>query len=808
MAYGPEITVGGKYGTSIIFRGNTRDLPRFAQNVIRRYFNKYRAMSDPTQFPFLLQEIRSIIPPIPVNELAVERYNKYLEVHTVVLSGEPQSASKRVVPSESRVKSQTAKPATVKIYAGKKSERTTPKIGAILRAFLDGEGALRDSARLWEFGELVREGGGLVVHEKSFARPFEKLAKKTVAFLPSSFFKYQIEVYLHPKFLTGDFLEVIEPELEIWDFTERSGKPGARRLLKDASDLFEVAGRLVAKGCGVFVLEGAAENARRAWLLAGKSPPAAPFKIVKPIAVSEVSGTAKTAELEIRELVTDELLSAATSAGLYPYQKTGVRHMVHTGRAMLADDMGLGKSVQAIAALRILAMRGKLRRAVIICPASLKYQWKNEIERFSQLSPVVVEGDQAARMAIYGGAAKARYTLDKFPPEKLPQVFILNYELSFRDEKQIREMRPDAIILDEAQRIKNWQSKTHQAIVKMPARHRFVLTGTPLENELMELYSVLQFVDKSVLGDNPLDVRRRYTVYDKFGGIAGYQRLREASRRISGVSLRRTREETLKELPDLIESYWWLELETEQRKVYRDLEARVAEFLSSEEWDKVKRDGAMTTVQRLREVCDTPEMLFPEQKQSAKLRELKVLLAEQVGEMKRQAIIFTQWTRMADILQRELAEWGFKTRYMHGSVGAKERSKIIDEFNRGEAEIFLSTDAGSAGINLQAASIVVNFDLPFNPAIVAQRVARAHRMGQKSCVNAWHLVCRGTIEENLVKILKRRKQLFTDLMSEVGDGTAMRESPEGSRGFLMELLGQMVPAIGTDGAVDDNGRGG
>ncbi len=799
MAYGPEITVGGKYGTSIIFRGNTRDLPRPAQNIIRRYFNKYRAMSDPAQFPFLLSELRSIIPPIPVTELAVDRYNKYLEIHTVVLSGEPQPAQKSIIPpGAAKAKMSDIRHGAVKIFAGKKSDRTTPRIGAILRSFCGDDGALAEPERLWEFGERIRDASGLVVHEKSFSKPFEKLARTTAAFHPSAYFKYQIEAYFHPKFLLGEYREIVEPELEVWEFTERSGKPGARRILKEAASLFGIVNKLAAAGCKTFVLDGALHNARRSCLISGVEPPRHEFLVSKPVQVKD-NGDKAVRSISVPEFAVKEKdLADCTSAELYSYQKAGVRHLAHTGRAMLADDMGLGKSVQAIAALRILAARGGLKRAIIICPASLKYQWKNEIERFTELSPVVVEGDQTARVAIYRGAAQSRYTLDKFPAEKLPQIFILNYELSFRDEKYIAEMKPDAIILDEAQRIKNWQSKTHQAIVEMPARYRFVLTGTPLENELMELYSVLQFVDKSVLGENPLDVRRRYTVYDKFGGIAGYQHLREASRRISGVSLRRTREETLTELPELIESYWWLELETEQWKIYRDLEARIAEFLSSEEWDKVKRDSAMTTVQRLREVCDTPEMLFPEQKQSAKLRELKVLLSEQAGEMKRQAIIFTQWTRMAEILKRELASWGFEYRYMHGAMNARERAKIIDEFNGGDAQIFLSTDAGSAGINLQAASIVVNFDLPFNPAIVAQRIARAHRHGQKSCVNAWHLVCRGTIEENLVKILRRRKALFTELMSEVGDGSALREPPEGSRSFLIELLGKMVPPLGAE----------
>jgi SNF2 family DNA or RNA helicase len=203
----------------------------------------------------------------------------------------------------------------------------------------------------------------------------------------------------------------------------------------------------------------------------------------------------------------------------------------------------------------------------------------------------------------------------------------------------------------------------------------------------------------------------------------------------------------------------------------------------------------MTTVQRLREVCDTPEMLFPEHKASAKLNELKTILGEQVGQLGRRAIVFTQWTRMAEILARELTAWGLSYRYMHGAVKPRDRTRIVNEFNAGDAQVFLSTDAGSTGINLQAASIVVNFDLPFNPAVVDQRVARAHRHGQKSSVNAIHLVMRGTIEEHLVKILNRRRELFKDIMSEVGDAIFPMTPSASSRVFLIELLGQRVPSL-------------
>lgn len=770
MGYWPYITIGGKYKSNIVIVGDLKELPFSARDVLRRFFNRWNSLSDPASFPDLLKELRGLHPPIEVKREAVDRYNKYIETHTVVFFGASSSNE-----------------TSSRISARKKGERITPRLGAIISAFCNPDATLRDPVRVWEMGDWITNSDGLIEYDKSFSDPFALLANKTVAFEPSRFFLYQVEVCHHPKILAPEIVEILEPHVERWAYRTRDGRNSARWLFKDLALFPGVLEELFDRGLNVHLALGAWGNVARAHLIAGREPQSPPVELKAPVDVK--GGSALPVDSLSFEPVSDDALGATTSAVLYPFQRVGVRHLVYTGRAMLADDMGLGKSVQAIAALKLLHVREGLRRALIICPASMKYQWKMEIEKFTELSPVIIEGDREARRAVYERASKPRTKLEGLTPEVRPEIFIVNYELSFRDNRELLDLKPDAIILDEAQRIKNWQSKTHQSIVKMPARFRFVLTGTPLENELMELYSVMQFVNPDVLGKKALDMKKRYTVPDKFGGIKGYQNLREASRRLSGVSLRRTREETLPELPELVESLYWLDLEPDQRRIYKDIEERAAGFLSLKEWDKVAHDSVLTTVQRLREVCDTPEILFPEHRGGAKLSELFVLLDEQVKQMGRQAIVFTQWTRMAEILCRELTRLGFKFRYMHGGLNSKERAKIIDEFNRGEAEIFVSTDAGSAGLNLQAASIVVNFDLPFNPAIVDQRVARAHRMGQKSSVNAWHFVCRGTIEENLVRILDKRRKLFRDVFSEVSGGVSPDYSPRGQM-FLRELLGR------------------
>ncbi len=818
MSNWPYITVGGEYNSSIIIRGNVKALPADAQGIIRQYFNRWSVIHDPTTFPDLLENLRGLTTKIHVDDAAVDRYNKYIDIHTLILSSDTLSTV---------IGTNESKPTS--IVVSHKAERTTPRIGAVVRAFFDQKNSLKDPWRIWEFSEAARDADGLLKFDKSFAKLFAKQARSTVVFMASKYFKYHIEIGFHPKILNADCFRILEPHIESWGFRERNGESAARWLLSSPVVLGTLVTALISAGCSVKLYSDAWNNVVHAYLLAGKNAPAPPLALIDRLPIDNDKYSKKSSQslpsiaksagtvvetvtrysksyskpcmtdesntFVIDKLIGDKELEKSIIANLYPFQRTGVRHLVHTGKAMLADDMGLGKTVQAIAAMRILALRNKANRALVICPASLKYQWKNEIEHFTELSPIIVEGDRDARVDFYKRLAQYRYELEKFPIEKLPQIVIMNYELSFRDEKWLQEIRPDVIILDEAQRIKNWQSKTHQAVVGLKAKYRFVLTGTPLENEFMELFNVLQFVDPEVLGTNPIEARKRYTIYDRFGGVSGYQNLREASKRISGVSLRRTREETLAELPDLIESYYWLELDAEQRKIYRDIDDRARGFLSADEWDKVAYDSAMTMVQRLREVCDTPEMLFPEHKASVKLAELKVILEEQVLTLGRSAIVFTQWTRMAEILEREFAAWKISYRYMHGGVPARDRARLCEEFNRGDAQVFLSTDAGATGINLQTASLVINFDLPFNPAIVEQRIARAHRHGQKSSVNAIHLVVRGTIEENLIRILKRRRELFNDVFSEVGDGTTPLTASGKSRSFLIELLGQKVPVL-------------
>ncbi len=532
-------------------------------------------------------------------------------------------------------------------------------------------------------------------------------------------------------------------------------------------------------------------------------------------------------------------------AKLYPFQREGVAFLVSNRRALLADDMGLGKTLQSMTAAFYLKQKQGLKRALIVCPASLKYQWQSEIQRFTGLRCEVIGGGPDERESIYRAAAvfdratgaaaaqqakdppapagraarkasardEADALLDQIlasPPGKadarasgkaqqlpgifhdpadMPFFYIVNYELVHRDIEQLKALAPDILILDEAQRVKNFRTKTAQSVFSLASPYLFVLTGTPLENQLMELYTIMKFIEPRALGANPLAFRDRYVILDRFGGIQGYQKVEEVSRKIAALTLRRTKTQTLTELPPLIEMERWLSLTDIQRAFYKDLQGETSMLLSKEQWDKLATNNAMTLLQRLREVCDTPELIEPSQRESQKLTELNAILEDEIRTLDRQAIIFTQWTRMGEILLRELTAAGYAPAFLHGGVDAQGRRELVERFQEGKSRILISTDAGGTGLNLQAASLVVNYDLPFNPAKLAQRVARAHRMGQQGSVVVINLLCRNTVEEKLLKMLKEKQGLFDDVFGDISDPSQVKPSAQLS---LRELLKELV----------------
>jgi SNF2 family DNA or RNA helicase len=627
----------------------------------------------------------------------------------------------------------------------------------VLSEHVDQQGRLRDNFDIWRLEKLLRRARAQIEFDPSFGAALSQFGASAISLEESLSFFRQFQAYHSPDFLAPKLRAILEPAIDEVHTLRRPTELATLALaLKDAE------ARLRIDPAVEVVVEHYTKLAQVAAELDGRGTQAAP--------TSEA--------VSLRALRTE----------LYPFQRTGVAFLTVNGRALLADDMGLGKTIQAIAAALCLKQQQRLQRALIVCPASLKYQWQAEIQRFTGERCEVIGGDKHERERIYSAAAVAGGFV---APEDKPLFYIVNYELVYRDIKHLKGLGADLLILDEAQRVKNFRTKTNKAVLELKTPFMFVLTGTPLENQLMELYTIMRFIDDRALGKNPLAFRDRYVVLDAFGGIKGYRLVEEVARKIASLTLRRTREQTLTELPPRVENNVWVELSEVQQKIYRELQGQAREVLSDSAWDTVKANNAMTLLQRLREVCDTPELLDPEHTDSPKLNELLALIEDEVRALDRQVLVFTQWTRVGEILVRELQKAGFSPGFLHGGLKPPQRATLVERFQRGEDRVFISTDAGGTGLNLQAASLVVNFDLPFNPAKLNQRIARAHRLGQEMTVFVANLLCRGTVEAKMLKILQEKQNLFDDVFGDISDPTQPRSKPPQQRS-LREMLRELV----------------
>ena len=433
---------------------------------------------------------------------------------------------------------------------------------------------------------------------------------------------------------------------------------------------------------------------------------------------------------------------------LYPYQAVGTLFLAFTERALLADDLGLGKTPQSIAAARLLKEWHDIKKVLVVTPASVKFQWGREIERFTDDSYVVVGGAKQKRAR--------HYEQDSF-------FTIINYELVLRDLEHIHALKPDLVILDEAQRIKNWRAKTSQALKDLPRPFAFVLTGTPLENRLEELYSIVEFLDDRLLGP-PWQFMARHIIKDEWGGIIGYRDLEGVRRAIAPILLRRRKADVLKQLPERIDNDFWLELDPEQARVYRPLEKALNELLRMPEWNAQHSALALSLLTRLRECATAAQLVEPSVQSSSKLRELPALVAEIASEGHKM-LIFSQWERMTRHAQDAVTKAGFKSVRLHGGLSMRERTRIIEQFTTDPSvHAFISTDAGGLGLNLQAASFVINLDLPWNPARVEQRIGRAHRIGQTLPVNVINMIALNTVEQRVLEVLYRKQELFDEIL--------------------------------------------
>jgi ERCC4-related helicase len=453
----------------------------------------------------------------------------------------------------------------------------------------------------------------------------------------------------------------------------------------------------------------------------------------------------------------DPKLAQLLKVPLYPYQAEGALFAVRVGRALIGDDMGLGKTIQAIAATEILARDFGVSKVLVICPTSLKYQWQSEIRRFSGR-----QGEDGARV-ISGGRAQRQkdYASDDF-------CKITNYEKLQTDLDLIATWAPELVIVDEAQRVKNWNTIAARALKRIDSPYSIVLTGTPLENKLEELISIVQFVDQHRLGPT-WKLLHEHQVKDEAGRITGYTGLEKIGQTLAPIMIRRRKSEVLRQLPDRIDQNLLVPMTEMQMRYHKENADTVAQIVKR--WRRTKflsdKDQRRLTcaLQNMRMSCNSTYLLDQETDHGVKADELMALFADLFAEPQAKAVVFSQWTRTHDIIIRRLEALGVGYVSFHGGVPSDKRPGLIERFRDDPScRVFLSTDAGGTGLNLQHASTLVNMDLPWNPAVLEQRIARIHRLGQERPVRIINFVAKGTIEEGMLSVLAFKRSLAAGIL--------------------------------------------
>jgi SNF2 family DNA or RNA helicase len=479
---------------------------------------------------------------------------------------------------------------------------------------------------------------------------------------------------------------------------------------------------------------------------------------------------------------THPLLTELLNATLLPYQLDGIAFAAGAGRCILADDMGLGKTIQGIGVAELLAQLADIKRVLVISPASLKSQWKSEIDRFSGRSTQIVLGNGEERIE--------QYQSDTF-------FTICNYEQVLRDLTAIENVQWDLIILDEGQRIKNWESKTSNLIRQLESPFRLVLSGTPLENRLGELFTVTRFVDDELLGPAHQFFHQHHVV-DERGKTLGYRQLDVLRDKLKPILLRRTRSEVAKDLPERTDEIVRIEPTAEQMEIHDSNMQTVARIIRKKFMTQMDLLRLQKSLLMARMACDSTYLIDQEEPEySSKLERLGEILTGLIDDPTRKIVLFSEWRRMLNRIELRLDELGADYVRLDGQVPQKKRAGIVNQFQTDpDCRVILMTNAGSTGLNLQAANTVINVDLPWNPAVLEQRIARAYRMGQKNPVHIYKLVTTGnSIEEGLLTTLASKQDLANasiDMTSDVCE-VAMSSGMEDMKKRLEVIMAPPAP---------------
>lgn len=472
----------------------------------------------------------------------------------------------------------------------------------------------------------------------------------------------------------------------------------------------------------------------------------------------------------------DYEVPAELSNILRKYQEEGflwMKTIKENGFAgILADDMGLGKTLQVITLL--LSEKGNHpdKPSLIVCPASLVYNWESELEKFApELTKQVISGTAAIRKELLHTSG------DK-------DVWITSYDLLRRDIMEYEELSFAGQFIDEAQYIKNHSTQVSKAVKLIQAEYRFALTGTPMENRLSELWSIFEYLMPGFLYqykkfrteiETPIIQNKDERVLDHL------------QKMIRPFVLRRVKKEVLKDLPDKIEKKAYATMDGEQQKLYDANVKKLQMFLKKQSDDEFNSSKIqiLSEITKLRQICCNPALSYENYKGNSAKTELCMEMIDNAIEGNHKILLFSQFTSMLDELAKELDKRNISHFQLTGATSKEKRKQLVEQFNNDDTSVFLiSLKAGGTGLNLTAADVVIHYDPWWNLAVQNQATDRAHRIGQTNVVTVYKLLMKGTIEENIVRLQEQKSELADQLLS--GDGMNQISF---SKEELLQLLG-------------------
>lgn len=452
-------------------------------------------------------------------------------------------------------------------------------------------------------------------------------------------------------------------------------------------------------------------------------------------------------------------LSKEIKAGLRPYQQSGFYWLQALDEmgwgGCLADDMGLGKTLQAISFLQFLKEKYPGSTQLVVCPTSLIFNWENEIRKFCPTLKFYTH---------YG--MQREFTETHFNDF---DVILTTYGVARNDIKELTNFLWLYIILDESQAIKNPDAQLTRAIQQLRSVNRVILSGTPVQNNTFDLFGQFNFLNPGLLGSREFFNREFATPIDKLGSA---EKTRQLKKLINPFTLRRTKEQVAKDLPDKTTTVLWCTMDTEQRKLYNQYrDGYRNKLLRKIDEEGIAKSGmdVLEGLLRLRQICDHPALVLKSEdalKGSVKLEELIREVHENAGNHK--VLIFSQFTEMLQLIKQQFEEEGISHCYLDGSTSMPKRKEEVTRFQEDESvkAFLISLKAGGVGLNLTVADYVYLVDPWWNPAAEQQAIDRAHRIGQTRKVFAYKMICKDTVEEKILRLQERKQKLADDLIQE------------------------------------------